>query len=359
MYQGTYYNHQVAKPHPASVQMLEDGLHFTFSDSNDQVRQMHWLLTELEVDLTDRSYIRIVNKADNGGTLEVNNALFVDAFLERYRTIRNTGFQELVLRGGFKAGLVALFIIIGLVALAHFFFLPWCADRIVDRLPRSFDKELGDAARKSMQEDVDTAGSLLLTKFAAQMKWETPEKLTFTVVPSDVENAYALPGGYVVVYTGLLKKLDKKEQLAALLSHEVAHVTRRHSVRKLCRDMSSSLLVTAVLSNASGATATLYSNASAIYNLTYSREYEQQADITGMETLRRNHIDQQGMVELMEELKKLSSKVDVPEFISTHPLTDNRIDYVKKNIKEHTGTVEAHEQMEQVFRQLQALYHKK
>jgi len=359
MYQGTYYNHQTAKPHPASIQLLEDGLHFSFTDDSSNSRQMHWLLTEIEVDLTDRSYIRMVNKADNGGTIEVNDPMFVDAFLQRYRTIRNTSFQELVLRGGFKVGLVALSIIIGLIALAHFFILPWCADRVVDQLPLSFDKELGDAARKSMQEDVDSTGSQLLTKFAAQMTWSTPEKLTFTVVPSNIENAYALPGGYVVVYTGLLKRLDKKEQLAALLSHEVAHVTRRHSVRKLCRDMSSSLLLTALLSNASGATATLYSNASAVYNLTYSRQYEEQADITGMETMRRNHIDQQGMVELMSALKQLGGKVTVPEFISTHPLTDNRINYAKKNIKENPGTVEAHEKMEQIFRQLQALYHTK
>jgi predicted Zn-dependent protease len=356
MFKGSYYNHQVAKAHPANIRVAEEGVYFEFTGDELQMVQMHWQYTEIETDHMDRSFIRLVNKADDGGTLEVNDATFVDLFLEKYKTVRNTSLKQLVLRNGVKVGLSAALIIVVFALLAHFYILPWCADRVVDQLPLSFDKSLGDAARESMHEPVDSAGSALLTKFAAQMKWDTPEKLTFSVVSSKIENAYALPGGYVVVYTGLLQKLQKKEQLAALLSHEIAHVTCRHSVRKLCRDMSTSILISVILSDASGAAGAIYSNANAIYSLTYSRQYEKQADIVGMETLRRNQIDQRGMLELMEALKKLGGDTRLPEFISTHPLTANRIGYVEKDLKENPGTIAPHEQMEQIFRQLQSMY---
>jgi Zn-dependent protease with chaperone function len=320
-------------------------------------KKLQWLFKEITIQVSDRNFIRITNTGEEAGTLEVHDPVFVKTFLQSYRHTRPAGLHELAARGGYKVGLISLVILIGLLLAGHFFILPWCADKIVDQLPRSFDKKIGETVREGIQEKIDTAGSQLLTKFAAQMKWDTSDSLTFTVVPSSIENAYALPGGYVTVYTGLLEKLRTKEELAALLSHEVAHVTRRHSVRKLCRDLSTSVLLSAVLSGAGDAVSVLYSNASSIYNLKYSRQYEEQADITGLETLRRNHIDQQGMVQLMQELQKLDKKIDVPEFISTHPLTDKRVRYVKQDIKAHPSSAKSNERMEEIFKQLQQRYH--
>jgi beta-barrel assembly-enhancing protease len=354
MYKGTFYNHQVAVAIPATIRIFDESLQFDAVSDGLSLRRYHWLFTEINIEVNDRRFIRIAHNGEDAGTLEVNDPVFVKAFLQQYKRTRSIGLNRLLLRGGVQIGIIALLGIIAIALAAHFYILPWCADKVVDRLPRSFDKELGETAVKTMDESKDTAASAILAKFAAQMKWDSPDSLKFVVVPSETENAYALPGGYVFVYTGLLKKLDKKEELAALLAHEVAHVTYRHSVRKICRDMSSAVVLTLVLTNSSSATNMLFSNANALYNLTYSRQYEQQADIAGMETLRRNHIDQRGMSELMEVLQQLSQKIDVPEFISTHPLTGNRINYVKEDIKKHPGTVAEHQQMEVLFRQLKA-----
>ncbi|SDF80284.1 M48 family metallopeptidase [Chitinophaga filiformis] len=357
MYKGQYYNHQVAKAIPVSVQVFSESLLLDYTREGMPPQKLQWLFSEISIQVSDRNFIRINYTGEQAGTLEVNDPVFVKAFLKNYKHTRGAGLQELALRGGYRVGVIALLILIGILLSVHFFILPWVADKVVDQLPRSFDKEIGIAARNSMQEKIDTAGSALLTKFAAQMKWDTPDSLVFTVVPSGIENAYALPGGYVMVYTGLLKKLHTKEELAALLSHEVAHVTRRHSVRKLCRDMSTSLLVSVLISDVGGIAGALYSNASAVYSLTYSRKYEEQADITGLETMRRNQIDQQGMVKLMQELKKLDHLMKVPEFISTHPLTDNRIRYVQQDIKAHPASARNNEKMEELFRQLHQRYH--
>lgn len=358
MYKGEYYNHQVAKAIPANVQIFTESLLLDYTRDGMPAKKLQWLFSEITVQVSDRNFIRINYTGEEAGTLEVHDPVFVETFLRTYRHKRGAGLHELVLRGGYKVGLISLLILVGLLLAGHFFILPWCADRVVDQLPRSFDKGIGESARQSLQENVDTAGSLLLTKFAAQMKWDTPDSLVFTVVPSKVENAYALPGGYIMVYTGLLEKLKTKEELAALLSHEVAHVSHRHSVRKLCRDLSTTVLLSVVLSNVGDLTSALYANASSIYNLTYSRQYEEEADITGLKTMRRNRLDQQGMLQLMQELKKLDQKVEVPEFISTHPLTDNRIRYVQQDIKAHPASAQSNEEMDALFKQLQQRYHK-
>jgi Zn-dependent protease with chaperone function len=358
MYKGEYYNHQVAKAIPVAVQIFTESLLLDYTREGMPAKKLQWLFTEITVQVSDRNFIRITATGEEAGTLEVHDPVFVETFLQTYRHTRSAGLHELALRGGYKVGLISLIIVVGILLAGHFFILPWCADRIVDQLPRSFDKKIGETAREGMQEDIDTAGSQLLTKFAAQMKWDMPDSLVFTVVPSKIENAYALPGGYVMVYTGLLEKLKTKEELAALLSHEVAHVAHRHSVRKLCRDLSTTVLLSVVLSNVGDATSVLYANASSIYSLTYSRQYEEEADITGLETMRRNHIDQQGMLRLMQELKKLDKKIEVPEFISTHPLTENRIHYVQQDIKKHPAGAESNEKMEELFKQLHQLYHK-
>ncbi|KAA2243264.1 M48 family metallopeptidase [Chitinophaga agrisoli] len=358
MFKGVYFNHQVANATPVTIQLFTESLQLDFIGGAMPAKKLHWLFTEITMELVDRNFIRITGTGTDAGTLEVSDPVFVKDFLQNYKHIRGAGLHELALRGGLKASLLILLAIAGIILAAHFWVLPWCADRVVDRLPLSFDKELGDMARASMDEPVDTAASQLLTRFAAQMKWDAPDTLTFTVAPSKIENAYALPGGYIVVYTALLKRLKTKEELAALLSHEVAHITCRHSVHKLCRDMSTSLVWTAAFGNSGAATGALFSNAGALYSLTYSRQYEEQADIKGLATMRSNHVNQQGMLQLMQELQKLDHKLKIPEFVSSHPLTDNRIRYVRREIAANPAPVNDHAEMEKIFRQLEQLYHK-
>lgn len=349
MFSGNYYNHQVAQAIPANIRLFEESLQLELPGG----RKLHWLFTEITTEMTDRNFIRIAVAAE--GTLEVNDHVFVKAFLQKYKYTRRAGLHQLALRGGLKVTLIVLLVLTGILLAGHFYVLPWCVNRVVDKLPLSFDKELGTLAQQSMHETSDPIGSQLLTSFARQVKWDTQDTLTFTIVKSNIENAYALPGGYIVVYTGLLKQLNTPEQLAALLSHEVAHVTSRHSVKKLCRDMSTTLLIDLAFG---GSTHTLYANASSLYSLTYSRQYEQEADITGMETLRRNHIDQSGMLRLMQELQKLDTDKALPEFVRTHPLTNHRVDYIRRDIAAHPASFKRNAQMEQIFRELMQRYRK-
>ncbi len=354
MFKGSYYNHQVAKAIPVNIHLFSESLQLDITAAGTPPRKLHWLFTEISTHVSP-GFIRITRTGEEEGTLEVTDPVFVKEFLERYKHTRSAGLHQLVLRGGVKASLIILLVIAGVLLAAHLYFLPWCVNRVVEQLPPSFDKQLGDIARNSLHETPDTTGSRLLAQFAAQIKWDTPEALSFTVVDSDVENAYSLPGGYVAVYTGLLKKLETPEQLAALLGHEVAHITHRHGVRKVCREVGTGMLISFALGG-NGALDPLYAHAATLHNLTYSRTYEREADTGGMETLRRNRINQLGMLQLLQELQKLDGKVAAPEFARLHPLTGNRVSYVRRNAEEHPAAFDRHDRMNALFKELQLRY---
>lgn len=352
MYKGTFYKQPAAEMIPVSFRIYDDGLQFETIGDETPLQSYLWLFTAIHFEVTGDYFMRIMHQQHEGQKLEINDPAFVKVFLRKYKHSRHF-FR----RSGMQTAIVALSVFIGLVLLAFFLVLPWTADKVANNLPRTFDQQLGQTAMAGMNEVTDDSASALLTQFAAQIRWDTPDTLTFFVVPSAIENAYALPGGYVFLYTGLLKKVDKKEELAALLSHEVAHITYRHSVRKLCHDMSTNVVLSLLLANTGDMANMLFSNANGLYGMKYSRKFEKQADIAGMHTLRNNHIDQQGMLALMEVLKQLSDRSDAPEFISSHPLTTSRINYIREDISNNRATATEHTKMESLFRQLKAKYH--
>lgn len=209
-------------------------------------------------------------------------------------------------------------------------------------ISRETEKRIGDQLHQSMlaQEKllgskVDTVGTSRLQAFADEVKLSSNYDIRLTLVQSKVVNAYAMPGGHVVVYTGLLDKIKDPETLVALLAHEAAHVNERHTLRSMLRSAADALLLSVVFGDASGVTATLVGHAETLRGLDYSRSIETQADEHGMQLMLRNHVNVTGMIQLMEILQK---EGDVPEsvsFLSSHPLTKQRMKAAKKFIETH------------------------
>ncbi len=141
MYKGAFYDHKVAKAIPVTVQIFTESLLLDYTREGVSAKKLQWLFTEITVQVSDRNFIRITSAGEEAGTLEVHDPVFVGTFLQTYRHTRGASLHELALRGGYKVGLISLIIVIGILLAGHFFILPWCADRIVDQLPRSFDKK--------------------------------------------------------------------------------------------------------------------------------------------------------------------------------------------------------------------------
>ena len=164
---------------------------------------------------------------------------------------------------------------------------------------------------------------------------EADEDYNFYLVDNAVINAFAVPGGHVVLHSGILIKSESESELASVIGHEIAHVTQKHISRKLeASRYDGWMTLAAVLAAAASGDADVaqaaigVSQASIVdRQLTYSRSYEAEADSLGIRLLSRAGFDPSAMPTFFKRLLDESriSESHAPEFLRTHPLTINRI----------------------------------
>lgn len=159
----------------------------------------------------------------------------------------------------------------------------------------------------------------------------------FFAVKDPTLNAFALPGGYIGVHTGLLLAAQSESELAGVLSHEIAHVEQRHIARMVGKQGQANLtslaaLVVAILaagSNAQVAQAALATGTAVNMQtqLNYTREFEREADRIGMQILESSGYEVQGMASFFVRLQQFGRLYEnnAPAYLRTHPLTTERI----------------------------------
>ncbi|MBM0107805.1 M48 family metallopeptidase [Steroidobacter sp. S1-65] len=248
------------------------------------------------------------------------------------------------------AAIVALIVAIPVLLVLN---MGWLAGIAARQIPASWEEQLGRTAMGQYQiqahmiQDPQTAR--LLTELTDALTQALPEsrfEFHFYVARDPSLNAFALPGGYVVVHSELLLRADSAEEVLGVLAHEISHVTSQHGVRNLIASAGLLLTVQAVLGDASGLLATIASAAPFLLLQTYSRSFENEADEQGFELLQRARIDGRGMVSFFEKVQaeeeRMRAKVreqmgekgaaltELPEFLTTHPATDSRIQRMRE-----------------------------
>jgi len=156
----------------------------------------------------------------------------------------------------------------------------------------------------------------------------------FKVLDSKEINAFATPGGYIYVYSGLLKILDDEAELAGVLSHEISHVVARHGVKRLQQVLGVQVVLSIALGSSSQLSQDLVSTSIGIILQGYSRDNEFEADQFGTFYMEKAGYNPEGMAELLGKLDKLSdTKPTFFEKLSaSHPPTKERIARVEKEI---------------------------
>ncbi|MGB0933809.1 MAG: M48 family metallopeptidase [Lishizhenia sp.] len=144
-------------------------------------------------------------------------------------------------------------------------------------------------------------------------------------------NAFCTPGGYIYVYTGLMKYLDSEDQLAGVLGHEIAHADLRHSTRQMTKSNSISMLL-AVLA---GDRELLKQLTASVINLKFSRSHETEADEASVKYLCPTDYNADAGGKFFEKIQA-EGGASQPEFLSTHPAPANRIENFK-NVKNELG----------------------
>ncbi len=217
---------------------------------------------------------------------------------------------------------------LALLYFSWFHVIPWVAEKSVALVPTDLEiemgKNIGEAVRG--QEKINDSATYFANKFIGQLDLDESYPIQATVVESEELNAFALPGGQIFIYTGILKQMNSYEELVALLGHEISHVNNRHSLKSIFRSAAAGFILSSVMGDASGMSSAVLSQINEFKQLNYSRELETEADNKGYEIMLENKTNPQGMVDLLKLLKKAGGEQPaLMKYLSTHPDTDSRI----------------------------------
>lgn len=144
-----------------------------------------------------------------------------------------------------------------------------------------------------------------------------------------VLNAFCAPGGYICVYTGIIKYLDNEAQFAGVMGHEMAHADRRHSTDQLTKAYGIQLLLSILVGNNPNQLAEIAASlAAGVATLAFSRNAENEADEYSVRYLYPTSYDSRGVGGFFQKISGITSYT--PEFLSTHPNPDNRYDHINE-----------------------------
>ena len=229
---------------------------------------------------------------------------------------------------GRSVGRVALALLVALPVLVLVFFLlsaSTIADWLADRVPVQHEIGLGRMTFESMRVGLTLKNEgpayEASRSMVARLTPDSRFQYDVHIAQDDTPNAFALPGGIIVVHTGLVAATKSPEELAGVLAHEVQHVERRHSLRRIIKDMGLRGLwafVTGDLGSSVAGQAALE-----LTRLSFSRDDEREADERGFDALVRAGIDPAGMPAFFQTLGQISGG-PVPAFLSTHPPSEER-----------------------------------
>jgi len=330
-YTGKYYNAQTNSSVDAAVTLTAKQITIEIQNTQGELRQLYWFWDQVKHPAANT----LEYPGYPAQRITVTALTFADNV--QYYLQRKKGPRFFANRGRAVVGITFL-AVVGIVALLYFGLIPFVAARIANNLPVSYEEKLGQSSYDALMQQYreDTAASRQLSAFFRQLHIPSHYAVHITVVQEKEANAFALPGGHIIVYSRLLQEMQHYEELAALLSHEYAHVALKHTTKTIFRSMGTYMFMSLLFGDMSGAGAVIAENANSLKSLQYSRRLEKQADLYGLELLQERHIDPRGFEWLFSTLKQ-EGGMQPSEWLSSHPDLDNRIRY----IHEHTVTERA------------------
>lgn len=353
MYKATFFNGKNSIAHPAKIEWDKnnpDKLNVFYDETvihkkepeseEEEVQYEEEIVTQIfeyesihNVERISSTVMHIKFNKFPHPTIQVNDEAFIKEVKEK-----KWGITGDALGYGFslkKSIAFALIFLFGTVAM-YFYGVPFFSHRFVEVLPTSYDAEWGNQIYEYMVDDlkIDTVATETVQEMWRTMDYSSEYPVKITVVKNGMVNAFALPGGNIVIFTGLLNKMDTKEELFALIGHELGHVELRHSTKSLVESIAGYAVISVFLNDINGVTAVITENLHQFHQLAYSRDMERDADKFGLDFLEKQHMDAQGMITLFEKLESSHDEVDeYTESLSllmTHPATSERIKVSKE-----------------------------
>lgn len=158
---------------------------------------------------------------------------------------------------------------------------------------------------------------------------------TFRVIDMDDVNAFALPGGYIFIFKGLVEKVETDDELASVIAHEVAHIVARHSIKRLQGGIGYTILQILMAASSSNASDVRGVNAAFGHLLmSYSREDEALADSIAVKYLKKAGFDPMAMISFLKKMQEVNREQPIRPYSSyrSHPHIADRIRMVKQEL---------------------------
>jgi Zn-dependent protease with chaperone function len=211
------------------------------------------------------------------------------------------------------------------------FGVPLAADRLAPLVPQALERRLGDVAEGQVKTLFggktcnNASGQAAFTKLVDAIRESTglDTSIQSEVLATPVSNAFALPGGRVYLFSGLLAKAENADEIAGILAHELGHLSHRDGTRNLIYNGGTSFLIGLLFGDITGSGALIFASRSLV-TASYSREAEQNADTFAIDAMHRLGRSPKPMGELMFRVtgKEGDKSLSV---LSNHPLTEDRL----------------------------------
>jgi predicted Zn-dependent protease len=204
---------------------------------------------------------------------------------------------------------------------------------LVARIPPEFEQEVGNEAIAELKQNEtfleDPVMKAQFDRTMAPLLSVVPSKgIEFKsyIIEDPVPNAFALPGGHLLVTTGLLKLAGRPEEVAAAMAHELAHVTQKHSFRQVISSAGPFLIFRLFLGGR-GLSGLIGRGSELLVSQSFSQDYELEADAVGWDYLVAAHIDPRGLPDILIKLQTTETKAQQSQIhaFSSHPTTEKRV----------------------------------
>lgn len=206
-----------------------------------------------------------------------------------------------------------------------------------DRLDTAFEKAIGGYFAKEFAAPYGSETDPILADYVGRIGAEVAAQshrdditCRFVIVGSDTANAYALPGGYIMVTRGLLDSVDSDDELASILAHETGHVAKRHATQQIGFNLGFTLLRRMLPQKALGRNGdTLLAVYSILRSINKSKEHEAQADDEGIAFAYAAGYDPSGLVQFFDGMGGYRNRIE--EYFATHPSPEKRTATARRN----------------------------
>jgi predicted Zn-dependent protease len=276
----------------------------------------------------------------------LNHAVLVNnpAFAAQRNRVRAKKRSALAVMTGVLGGMVAL--LLGL-----FLARDQMVKAAASSVPVEWEIKAGDklfeqlmVSKRAVKDPALAAQLKLITDPLVAGIKDNRYALKFHIIEDPTLNAFAMPGGNVVIHSGLLLAADAPEEVAGVLAHEIAHVTQRHSIRSVISSAGLFLVLQTMLGDVTSVVAVLANNSAYLLDRKFSRDFEREADNRGWDYLLAADVNPEGMISFfkkmqaeeqrMREKMKEATSIDVGDgalnVLSTHPATVERLEHLEE-----------------------------